>query len=140
MGTVRQNTFGDIIALNRDTHLTTSGMILMVGEPQLMQTLKKHFPERSGVFFIEFSDLSQDILSAICPDSVVAPAISAHFDCLELAAFLNAADFKGLFRAIAKDLPRPEIIRNEVRHHFPRLNFDVISPARAAPRDTKVMH
>jgi len=140
MGTVRQNIFGDIIALNRDTHLRSSGMILMVGEPQLMQTLKKHFPERSGVFFIEFADLSREILTAISPDSVVAPAISAHFDCLELAAFLSSADYKGLFRVIAKDLPRPEIVRTEVRQHYPHLDFDIIIPARPVPRNAKLMH
>ncbi len=128
MGTISQNIFGDLLAHLDGAQSKPKGMILMVGEPQRMQTLKRHFPERTGVFFIEFSDLTADILHSINPDSVVSPVMSAHFDCLDLAAFLHQAGFKGTFRAITKGLPRPEIVRNEVRGQFPELDFDMLSP------------
>ncbi|ATG46727.1 hypothetical protein [Celeribacter ethanolicus] len=128
MGTVRQTAFGEFVAGRRGAQPGAGGMILMVGEPQRMQTLKKHFPERSGVFFIEFSDLTPEILHSICPDSVISPAISDQFDCLDLADFLSAARYKGAYRVLARDLPRPEIIRNELRSHYPGLDFDVLRP------------
>ncbi|WP_434287204.1 hypothetical protein [Celeribacter sp. SCSIO 80788] len=128
MGTVRQTAFGEFLAGERGTQFDTGGMILMVGEPQRMQTLKKHFPERSGVFFIEFADLTPEILQGICPDIVMSPAISDQFDCLDLADFLSTARYKGAYRVLARDLPRPEIIRNELRNHYPGLDFDVLRP------------
>lgn len=128
MGTIRQNIFGDLIAHLERAQSKPEGMILMVGEPQRMQTLKRHFPDRTGLFFIEFSDLTADILHSINPDSVVAPVMTDHFDCLDLAAFLHHVEYKGAFRAITKGLPRPDIVRNEVRGQFPRLDFDMLSP------------
>ncbi|MBW6417188.1 hypothetical protein [Celeribacter sp. PS-C1] len=128
MGTIRQNIFGDLIAHLDRAQSKPQGMILMVGEPQRMQTLKRHFPQDTGLFFIEFCDLTPEILHSINPGSVVAPVISAHFDCLDLAALLQDADYKGAFRAITKGLPRPEIVRNEVRSQFPDLDFDMLSP------------
>jgi hypothetical protein len=128
MGTVRQTAFGEFVASRHGTQPDAGGMILMVGEPQRMQTLKKHFPERTGVFFIEFGDLTPEILHSICPDSVISPAISSQFDCLDLAEFLSAARYKGAYRVIARGLPRPEIIRNELRSFYPELDFDMLQP------------
>lgn len=128
MGTVRQTAFGEVVSGRRDTQTGAGGMILMVGEPQRMQTLKKHFPERSGVFFIEFADLTLEVLHSIRPDSVISPAISEHFDCLDLADFLTRARYTGAYRVIARSLPRPEIIRTELRTQYPCLDFDVLRP------------
>lgn len=126
MGSVSRTSQYNVIALSREADRRTTGMILMVGEPQRLQTLKKHFPDRSGVFFIEFSDLSREILQSIQPSVVVSPAISTGFDCLDLASFLERCRYQGAFRIMAHDLPRPDIIKGELRQNFPSLNFDIL--------------
>ncbi|PZX11099.1 hypothetical protein [Celeribacter halophilus] len=126
MGSMRQNIFGDLIAHLDEADTAPRRMILMVGDPQRMQMLKKYYPQRTGFFLIEFSDLTQDILNSIAPDCVVAPALCAQFDCLELADLLHRAGFRGSFRAIPKGLPRPDLIREEIASLYPSLDFDML--------------
>lgn len=138
MGSVSRRSQYNVIALSREVDKRSTGMVLMVGEPQRLQTLKEHFPGRSGVFFIEYSDLSADILRALQPTAVVAPAISAHFDCLDLAEFLSLSEYKGAFRIFAQDIPKPDIIRREVRQYYPALNFEVLKTE--APASKELLH
>lgn len=140
MGSVSRTSQYNVITLANEADRRSTGMILMVGEPQRLQTLKKHFPDRSGVFFIEFSDLSRDILKAIQPSAVVAPAISTGFDCLDLASFLERCEYKGSFRIMTQDLPRPDIIKSELRQNFPKLNFDILKPEVAKPKSKMPLH
>ncbi|WP_417253168.1 hypothetical protein [Celeribacter sp.] len=126
MGSMRQNIFDDLIAHLDEADTAPRRMVLMVGDPQRMQMLKKYFPQRTGFFLIEFSDLTPDVLNSIAPDSVVAPALCEQFDCLDLADLLHRARFKGRIRAIPKGLPRPEIIREEIASLYPSLDFDML--------------
>lgn len=127
MSNLREQRLGELIALTRTEGPKESGLVLMVGEPARLQFLKKHFPEQSSVFFVEFSDLSREILLGIHPEVVVCPAICGPFDCLDLAALLSEAGFKGVFRVLSHSLPRPNIVAREMRQNFPNLNFGLIA-------------
>ncbi|AJE47281.1 hypothetical protein [Celeribacter indicus] len=143
MGSIRQNGFGAIVALRQARDQSGEGMVLVVGEPQRMHVLRRHFPGRSGMFFIEFQDLTPEAFAALQPACVVSQVMSAEFDCLDLGAFLDGLSYRGAFRVLAQDLPRPEIVRQEARARFPRLNFDVIETGAerpASPRPRVPLH
>lgn len=129
MGTMRQNLFEDLL-LSEDSpvmgHDTTN---LMVGETRRMENLQKQFPKTAGLFLLEFDELTDDVFKRIRPANVIAPAMCENFDCFDLAAFLQTAAFTGAYRIMPSGLPRPEIVRCELRSQFPELDADILTPA-----------
>lgn len=61
------------------------------------------------------------------PEMVVCLAIGALFDCLDVARVLGFHEFDGRFRVIASGLPRPRMIRDELRRIHPALDTDLLS-------------
>ncbi|SFI78248.1 hypothetical protein [Celeribacter neptunius] len=137
MGTIRQAIFGELISPLDSRQLRQNHVILMVGEPQDMQGLKCHFPKTAQLFCLAFGDLTPELLRKMAPDSVIAPAMGNTFDCLDLARLLQAAEFKGAYRILAGDLPRPDIIRAELRTLYPQLSCDLLLPA---PMQVDALH
>lgn len=60
-------------------------------------------------------------------DYVVSPLVSEHFDALDLALELDRAGYTGRYVVIAPKVPRPDIIRREIRQIAPRLTVEVIT-------------
>lgn len=116
----------DVIAMSRQRKQGDEPMILMVGDPNKLQSTKPYYPKSSGVFFIEFADLTREVLIAINPNVVMSPAICEHFDCLDVAQFLEKNAFSGAYRVIDNDLPRPEIVGREVRFNHPSVDFGFV--------------
>lgn len=127
MGNISTSKFFDVIAVSRKDRQNDTNMTLLVGEYAHLQGSETLMPSSSAVFYLDFKDLSADVLRAVNPDVVISPAIGATFDCLELAEFLEKAAFSGRYRVVLDKIPRPEIICREVRHTHPLLDFDVIS-------------
>lgn len=122
MGTLRSNSVMSLMAITKNDSQAKSGLVLMVGEPQRLKFLKKHFPDQSNVFLVSFSDLSREIFIGINPEVVVCPAMSDSFDCIDLAQVLVDAKFAGAFRILGQSLPRPDLIAREIRQNFPNLD------------------
>ncbi|MBU2936825.1 MULTISPECIES: hypothetical protein [Pacificibacter] len=127
MGNISTSKFFDVIAMSRKDRQSDTIMTLMVGEYARVQGAENLMPTSSAVFYLDFKDLSADVLRAVNPDVVISPAIGTTFDCLELAEFLEKAAFSGRYRVVLDKIPRPDIICREVRHTHPMLDFDVIS-------------
>ena len=87
--------------------------------------------ETPGVTFAALEEVSAETLALIQPDVVLAPLVSAGFDCFDLAAVLVEAGYKGRFRAAAARIPDPGLVRRDVAAHFPGLDFDLFLLAEA---------
>ncbi|MEN8875331.1 MAG: hypothetical protein ABF285_14830, partial [Pacificibacter sp.] len=111
----------------------TGSMMLLVGEPDQIRAFSSYPRPDSGMFYLDFKDLSPEVFEAVNPDLVVSPAIATTFDCLEMAQFLSQSNFTGRYRVSTDNLPRPEIICREVRQLFPLLDFDVVHQEETIP-------
>ncbi|WP_460273792.1 hypothetical protein [Celeribacter sp. ULVN23_4] len=128
MGSIRQKAFAQLATGTLGSQADEEGLVLMVGAPQSPHTLNTYFPHRTGDFFIEFSELTPELLSSIGPMSVVAPVLTDTFDCLNLADFLTMSGYKGMLHIIARGMPRPDMIKRELRTLYPNLDLDVLRP------------
>jgi hypothetical protein len=126
MGNISTTKFFDVIAMSRHERQDNDAMMLLVGEPSQMKRASTFLPPNTGVFYVDFKDLSGQVFQAVNPDLVMSPAIATTFDCLELAQFLEQSGFAGRYRVTLDNIPKPEIICREVRHLHPMLDFDVL--------------
>lgn len=56
---------------------------------------------------------------------VFSATISHNFDCMDIAQILYRNEFRGRYRVIAPDIPKPGLIRREVAAICPGLDFDI---------------
>jgi hypothetical protein len=79
-----------------------------------------------GARFVQFADLSAEVIEMHQPHVVLSPLVSNGFDCVEVANKLVDSGFDGRYRAFAENLPRPELVKREIGTSFPELDFDVL--------------
>ena len=82
---------------------------------------------RGKVVFVSFDEVDSTLLDDLKPDAVVSPALAWNFDCIDLAVLLERLSYVGAYRATAMELPKPELIENEISQLCPRLDFAIIS-------------
>lgn len=99
--------------------------ILAVGDPSEWQQQGNHLPV-GGIAFLSFHEVTDTVLGEYDPSMILSPVLARHFDCIELAVLLHNLGFTGAYRAMAKDMPKPELIEREVRQMCPRLDFQLL--------------
>lgn len=57
---------------------------------------------------------------------VVSPLVNEQFDAMDLALELDAAAYRGHYFIMAPPLPRPDIIRRELRQIAPQVEIDLL--------------
>ncbi len=102
-------------------------VILAVGEMAGWGGNSAGLPLDSAITFVEFRELTAELLDSLTPDIVLSPLLCSSFDCLDLAQVLEALGFRGRYRAMSSQVPQPELIRREVKATCPRLDFDLVS-------------
>lgn len=75
---------------------------------------------------LTFAEVSAEALDNLRPDVVFSALVGSGFDCLDLADRLNAAGFRGQYRAVAPTVPDPDLVRREIADRFPALDFDLV--------------
>lgn len=109
--------------------------VLVVGET-LRGDMAKQAGDGNTKLFLAFESLTPDRFSDIAPDVVLSPLVTPRFDCLELAGHLANFGYEGRYRALAPKLPRPDLVKAEVRNQFPSLDFDLLFVEEAAVSGT----
>ena len=104
----------------------SSVSIVAVGDPVGWAEKGNPMPTED-MAFVAFPDVSEAILSLYNPKVVVSPALATAFDCIELALLLHNIGFKGAYWAVARDLPKPDLIEREVAQMCPRLDFRIVN-------------
>lgn len=79
-----------------------------------------------GYRFACFSELNIPLLESVAPDMVVSALIGDGFDAIDVARRLACLGYRGPYRALSQPLPRPGLVRAEVRAAAPDLDFDLV--------------
>lgn len=72
------------------------------------------------------SDLERLLTGGWRPDLLLSRLFWSTGDALETARLLSALEYRGRYRAVVPPLPRPDIVRDEVRRIAPGLDFDLL--------------
>jgi hypothetical protein len=102
----------------------TAMSILAVGEicsePSAVQE------DEDSVTYLNYGSLCGETLAQYAPELILAPLVSASFDCFDLAEKLVGAGYRGKLRVAVENLPNPTVVKREFSAQFPELDFDVI--------------
>ncbi len=99
--------------------------IIAVGDASEWEQQGNMLPS-GGIAFLSFHEVTDTLLNDLNPSMIISPVLARHFDCIELAVLLHNLGYSGAYRAMAKDMPKPELIEREVRQICPRLNFKLL--------------
>ena len=101
--------------------------MLVVGNLRRWRRTGRELPQLAGFSFCGFRDLSPERLAVIAPDVVLSPLVGEDFDVTDLARLLHDCGFTGRYRAVASQLPAPDVVLREVRGVAPCLDFDIFT-------------
>ncbi len=109
--------------------------ILVVGDLQNWLSSGRDLPRVSEIEFVDFEDITPELLARHRPDAVLCPLTASNFDAVDIAAHLMACGFDGPLRALCPPLPNPMVVVQEMRRLCPGINFDLveIDPRGTAP-------
>ena len=99
--------------------------ILAVGDPSEWEQQGNLLPV-GGIAFLSFHEVTDALLNELNPSTIFSPVLARRFDCIELAILLHNLGFTGAYRAMTKDMPKPDLIEREVRQMCPRLDFQLL--------------
>ena len=102
--------------------------VLAVGELDEWERQGRSTPSFGNMVFVAFHEVTGGLLDQLQPSTVVSPALAKGFDCVDLALLLNRLDFRGVYRVLAADLPKPGLIETEIGQLCPRLQFEIDAP------------
>ncbi|MBV1867195.1 MAG: hypothetical protein KUG69_04715 [Marinosulfonomonas sp.] len=105
----------------------TGPFVLVVGEVDYWKKTGRDLPTGAEIAFMNFSEVTAELLAIIRPNVILSPLLCLSFDCLDLAHILQSGGFRGSYRVLAPDLPDPTVIKAEVRSIGPDLDFDVFT-------------
>ena len=100
--------------------------VLAVGDVEAWRENGNPMPSGAQMAFVEFCDISSELIEDMSPEMVVLPLLARGFDCTDLAKTLHLSGFTGKYRAMARVLPNPSMIRREIRAMCPGLDFDIL--------------
>lgn len=101
-------------------------MILVIGHLGLGRSEGHPVLRQQGYRLACFAELDAALLRAIAPDMVISMLIGEGFDAMDLAQRLVELGYAGSYRAFCPPLPRPDLVRAEVRATAPGLDFDLL--------------
>jgi len=101
-------------------------MILVIGHPRPGDAGRYPALLQRGYRFACFGELDMHLLHAARPDMVVSALIGEGFDAIDVARRLAQLGYRGPYRALSHPLPRPGLVRSEVRAAAPELDFDLV--------------
>jgi hypothetical protein len=79
-----------------------------------------------GIRLTAIGGLDETLLSVVNPGLILSPVVARDFDCMDVAAILNAACFRGMYRAVSERSVHPRMITSEVTALYPDLDFDIL--------------
>lgn len=114
------------VAIHQDHPSANQNQTLVIGNLSRWKSEGRNTVALPEFQFAEFGALSSDMLESLSPDIVLSPLMGDDFDVLDVAQRLLDFGFEGRYRVIAECIPNIEMIRTEVNHHAPGLDFDLL--------------
>jgi hypothetical protein len=106
--------------------LGPGAMILVIGHPRPGGTGAHPALVQHGYRLACLGELDAGLLGAVQPDMVISALIGDGFDAIDVARRLVQLGYRGPYRALSHPLPRPGLVRAEVRAAAPDLDFDLV--------------
>ncbi|WP_420858868.1 hypothetical protein [Marivivens marinus] len=100
--------------------------MLVVGNIHVWAGSDQPLPAVRGIDFIDYRQLEQHLAQMPSPDVILSALVGHGFDAIDLATVLQGCGYRGRYRGVANALPRPELIRAEVRSRAPDVDFEVV--------------
>jgi hypothetical protein len=119
---------GDVAHVSAADRTERSAAVLAVGDTREWTARGRRIPTDGDVFFVEFHEVTTELLAHLAPRLVLSPLLARTFDCVDLAQKLGKLGYHGPYRAIDSGLPDPALIVREVRLLVPGLDFGVVPP------------
>ena len=113
-----------VIALGGADEMSVA--ILAVGDSKEWLRQGNPLPMDGSVHFVSIEDVTDVLMSRLCPSVVLSPALTDRFDCIDLAMLLHSLRFKGRYCAISGDLPDPSMVEREIKSLCRGLNFTIL--------------
>ncbi|MEM0947643.1 MAG: hypothetical protein AAGK37_09575 [Pseudomonadota bacterium] len=106
---------------------TEDSRVLAIGDVSLWRRSGTQQIQTREILLSDLVQLTAVTLAEFNPDLVLSPIVTARFDCLDVAHRLSELGFSGRYRALARDLPDPSLIRAEILRDCPGLNFEILN-------------
>lgn len=90
-------------------------LVLTIGEAGDWAYYGPNLPFDSQIGFVNYADLSKELIITLCPDVVITPLLSTSFDCLDVARILGAVEYRGSLTVVSPEIPKPRMITKELR-------------------------
>jgi hypothetical protein len=119
---------GDVVHVSAADRTERGAAVLAVGDTRGWTAQGRRLPSDGNVFFVEFHEVTIDLLAELTPRLVLSPLLARTFDCVDLAQRLGQLGYRGPYRAIDSGLPDPALIVREVKSLVPGLDFGVVPP------------
>ena len=117
----------DRLDVDMDAGQRSRVSVLAVGESDEWTQQGHSLPRETGVVLVPFEGVTDAALKAYQPDVIYSPVLARSFDCIDLAQLLHSLEYRGSYRAVASDLPKPSVIEREIKHICPRLDFSIVA-------------
>lgn len=101
--------------------------IIAVGDPVEWQKTGRVLQRDDKILMVGFDDVTAELLAIHKPQLLVSPVLARRFDCIDLAMNLQALGYSGPYRAVAGEMPSPEMIEREIRQLCPSVDFQVVA-------------
>ena len=99
---------------------------LIIGDLPRWQAEGRDIGAFDGVQFLSFDDLTQQTLTGAPPAIILSPLVADDFDAFDVAAKLADFGYHGRYRAITALLADVQVIKSEICHIAPDLDFDIL--------------
>ena len=101
-------------------------VVLTIGDTKTWLEHGKVVAGEHRVIYLDFHEITPEMVLAIGPSIVMSPMLANSFDCIDLACVLQDAGFKGKYRALSRSIPNPKLVRREINDICPGLDFDLV--------------
>ncbi|QUS35228.1 hypothetical protein [Falsirhodobacter algicola] len=89
------------------------GIFLLIDAPHALRSIDTEGAV-PGIVVARYVDVSQHLLSRVCPDRIVAPLFGRDFDAHELLTRLRRLSWAGRVDILLPELPRPAAVEEEL--------------------------
>ena len=105
-----------------DEHAVT----LVVGEIARWTSDGRIIPDVRDLTYVEFEELSANVLETIRPDVILSPLVLDSFDAFQVMNLLTKWGYEGRYRAVSQHLPNLPMICREIKAEGPYVDFDIV--------------
>lgn len=89
--------------------------------------ISRIYGENARVTHMAFRDLTPQSFALHKPDTVLSPVILGRHDCLDVALFLDAQGYRGIYRVYGIFEFKTSVLLGDLRSNCPRLDIDVMA-------------